>query len=87
MNERNSFKMEQDRSFPPMKMPYLQAAYPGQTFLPSAPLCKEATWRKGKWFDEEEAYTEKLIESFTKGYLNLPAGTTLRSFLAEELGW
>ena len=45
------------------------------------------SWRKGKWLDEEEAYTKKLIEAFNAGYLNIPSGTTLRSFLSERLSW
>ncbi len=44
-------------------------------------------WRKGKWLDEEEAYTKKLIEAFNNGHLHLPSGTTLRSFLSERLSW
>lgn len=43
------------------------------------------SWRKGKWIDEEELYTKKLIEAFNNGYLKIPTGTTLRSFLSEKL--
>lgn len=43
--------------------------------------------RKGKWTEEEEVYTMKLIEAFIAGVLPLPQGTTLRSFLAEKLCW
>lgn len=43
--------------------------------------------RKGKWLEEEEIYTKKLIEAFNLGYLNVPNGTTLRSFLSERLCW
>ena len=42
-------------------------------------------WRKGKWTEEEEVYTKKLIEVFNSGYLRIPSGTTLRSFLSEKL--
>ena len=42
-------------------------------------------WRKGKWTEEEEVYTKKLIEVFNAGYLIIPSGTTLRSFLSEKL--
>mmetsp|Transcript_20634 Transcript_20634/g.18786 ORF Transcript_20634/g.18786 Transcript_20634/m.18786 type:complete len:430 (+) Transcript_20634:51-1340(+) len=42
-------------------------------------------WRKGKWTDEEEIYTKLLIDAFHTGYLNLPTGTTLRSYLSEKL--
>jgi len=44
-------------------------------------------WRKGKWTDEEEKYTKKLIAAFNQGYLQLPPGTTLRCFLSEKLNW
>ena len=43
--------------------------------------------RKGKWLEEEEAYTRKLIDAFNEGYLEIQAGTTLRSFLSEKLSW
>ena len=43
--------------------------------------------RKGKWTEEEETYTMKLIEAFIAGVLPLPQGTTLRSFLSEKLCW
>eukprot|EP01031_Cornospumella_fuschlensis_P031069 gene31069-37549_t len=60
---------------------------PGAQWLPvsSIPPFRKVGWRKGKWFDEEEAYTKKLIEVFTNGYLSIPGGTTLRCFLAERL--
>lgn len=51
------------------------------------PFYQKAGWRKGKWLEEEEAYTKKLIEAFNAGYLNLPGGTTLRCFLSERLSW
>lgn len=41
--------------------------------------------RKGKWTTEEEVYTLRIIQDFGKGYLPLPAGTTLRSYLSEKL--
>jgi hypothetical protein len=44
-------------------------------------------WRKGKWTEEEEMYTKKLIDAFNSGYLKIASGTTLRSFLAERLFW
>ena len=45
------------------------------------------SWRKGKWTDEEEAFTRKLIDAFNGGYLKVSSSTTLRSFLAERLCW
>ena len=43
--------------------------------------------RKGKWTVEEENYTNKIISLFNRGYLPIPAGTTLRSYLSEKLSW
>mmetsp|Transcript_7534 Transcript_7534/g.10857 ORF Transcript_7534/g.10857 Transcript_7534/m.10857 type:complete len:110 (-) Transcript_7534:951-1280(-) len=41
--------------------------------------------RRGKWTVEEEAYVARVIQDFNSGYLNAPAGTTLRSYLSEKL--
>ncbi|CAM9536830.1 unnamed protein product [Discosporangium mesarthrocarpum] len=41
--------------------------------------------RKGKWTPEEEKYTTRIINDFTKGLLPLAPGTTLRSYLSEKL--
>jgi len=46
---------------------------------PNAPL------RRGKWTVEEEAYVARVIQDFNSGFLNAPAGTTLRSYLSEKL--
>jgi hypothetical protein len=43
--------------------------------------------RKGKWTHEEESYANKMIEFFNKGFLKIPAGTTLRAYLSEKLHW
>ena len=50
-------------------------------------LGKYACWRRGKWIEEEEAYTKKLMSAFQSGLLDLSNGTTLRSFLSEKLNW
>ncbi|OQR84273.1 hypothetical protein ACHHYP_13560 [Achlya hypogyna] len=41
--------------------------------------------RTGYWLREEQMYAHKLIDCFLKGYLDLPKGVTLRSFLADRL--
>jgi hypothetical protein len=41
--------------------------------------------RIGSWSDEEQLYASALIDGFLKGLLDIPQGTTLRSFLAEQL--
>ena len=43
--------------------------------------------RKGKWTVEEENYANKIIYMFNKGILQIPTGTTLRSYLSEKLHW
>ena len=43
--------------------------------------------RKGKWSEEEEQFTKKLISAFYAGHLLIPFGTTLRTFLSEKLFW
>ncbi|KAG7342211.1 hypothetical protein IV203_007303 [Nitzschia inconspicua] len=41
--------------------------------------------RRGKWTAEEEAYVARVIQDFNSGFLNAPAGTTLRSYLSDKL--
>ncbi len=41
--------------------------------------------RRGKWTVEEEAYVARVIQDFNNGYLNAPAGTTLRTYLSDKL--
>ncbi len=41
--------------------------------------------RRGKWTLEEETYVARIIQDFNSGFLNAPAGTTLRSYLSEKL--
>lgn len=43
------------------------------------------TLRRGKWTVEEEAYVARVIQDFNSGFLNAPAGTTLRSYLSDKL--
>ena len=43
--------------------------------------------RKGKWSEEEEQLTKKLISAFNEGFLRIASGTTLRTFLSEMLFW
>lgn len=59
--------------------------------MPSAPTTTRSTkprassLRRGKWTAEEEAYVARVIQDFNSGFLNAPAGTTLRSYLSEKL--
>jgi hypothetical protein len=41
--------------------------------------------RRGKWTVEEESYVARVIHDFNSGFLDAPAGTTLRSYLSEKL--
>jgi len=45
----------------------------------------DSTLRKGKWTAEEEEFTSKIIYYFNNGILQLPEGTTLRTYLADKL--
>ena len=57
-----------------------------QTNTRPAPGSKSSTsLRRGKWTMEEEAYVARVIQDFNSGFLNAPAGTTLRSYLSEKL--
>lgn len=44
-----------------------------------------SNYRKGKWTAEEENYTNKIISMFNRGRLQIPPGTTLRSYLSDKL--
>jgi|Transcript_77958 hypothetical protein len=46
---------------------------------------KTSGLRRGKWTVEEEAYVARVIQDFNSGFLDAPAGTTLRTFLSEKL--
>jgi len=46
---------------------------------------KSSSLRRGKWTLEEEAYVARVIKDFNSGYLDAPAGTTLRTYLSEKL--
>lgn len=46
---------------------------------------KATNLRRGKWTVEEEAYVARVIQDFNSGFLNAPAGTTLRTYLSEKL--
>eukprot|EP00571_Detonula_confervacea_P014915 CAMPEP_0172305600 /NCGR_PEP_ID=MMETSP1058-20130122/6855_1 /TAXON_ID=83371 /ORGANISM="Detonula confervacea, Strain CCMP 353" /LENGTH=390 /DNA_ID=CAMNT_0013017241 /DNA_START=122 /DNA_END=1295 /DNA_ORIENTATION=+ len=41
--------------------------------------------RRGKWSPEEETYALAAIRDFNWGYLDLPPGATLRTYLSEKL--
>lgn len=46
---------------------------------------KSKKLRRGKWTAEEEAYVARVIQDFNSGFLDAPAGTTLRTYLSEKL--
>lgn len=46
---------------------------------------KGAARRRGKWTVEEEEYVARVIQDFNSGFLNAPAGYTLRSYLSDKL--
>ena len=51
----------------------------------SQPVSKQGPLRRGKWTVEEETYVAHVIQDFNSGYLEAPAGTTLRTFLSDKL--
>ena len=69
------------------QLPLHQWMIPNNQMLPVPFTAPKFTWRKGKWSEEEELYTKKLIDAFNSGCLKIASGTTLRSFLAERLFW
>ena len=46
---------------------------------------KQGALRRGKWTVEEEAYVARVIQDFNSGFLDAPAGTTLRTYLSAKL--
>jgi len=46
---------------------------------------RKSSVRTGKWSIEEEQFARALVSHFRSGSLNIPPGTTLRSYLAEKL--
>ena len=66
---------------------HLSSASPSQVPIISATARPKSgsTLRRGKWTVEEEAYVARVIQDFNSGFLNAPAGTTLRSYLSEKL--
>ena len=54
-------------------------------FPSSAPFPASLPLRRGKWTVEEEDYVARVIRDFSNGTLDVPAGTTLRSFLSAKL--
>ncbi|KAL3797876.1 hypothetical protein HJC23_006914 [Cyclotella cryptica] len=57
-----------------------QRRTPPQCIQPS-----KNTLRRGKWTSEEEEYANAVVREFNSGYLDAPAGTTLRIYLSEKL--
>ena len=51
--------------------------------LSSSP--KGGQLRRGKWTVEEETYVSRVIHDFNNGFLDAPAGTTLRTYLSDKL--
>merc|ERR1719343_1449674 len=51
----------------------------------TTPKGKGTARRRGKWTVEEEEYVARVIQDFNSGFLNAPAGYTLRSYLSDKL--
>ena len=52
---------------------------------PGSPTPPKKKLRRGKWTPEEEMFVERIIRDFNAGLLDVPAGTTLRTFLSQKL--
>ncbi len=52
--------------------------------LPASSM-KGSQLRRGKWTVEEETYVARVIHDFNNGFLDAPAGTTLRTYLSDKL--
>lgn len=74
-------------SLPQLVRPTPIASMPAMPVASTAPSTKSksSSLRRGKWTVEEEAYVARVIQDFNSGFLNAPAGTTLRSYLSEKL--
>ena len=70
-----------DSEVVPLKMISMKDA-PG---LGSSKAHQGTALRRGKWTVEEEAYVARVIQDFNSGFLDAPAGTTLRTYLSEKL--
>jgi len=53
--------------------------------IESTPSLNGKALRRGKWTQEEEAFVARAIHDFNCGFLNVPAGTTLRTYLSDKL--
>jgi len=51
----------------------------------TSPSLSGKALRRGKWTQEEEAFVARAINDFNCGFLNVPAGTTLRTYLSDKL--
>jgi hypothetical protein len=52
---------------------------------PASSRSSKGPLRRGKWTVEEEAYVARVIQDFNSGFLDAPAGTTLRTYLSDKL--
>jgi len=73
------------RSDGPPKVITMKSASASKGSSSSAGGSKKPSLRRGKWTVEEEAYVARVIQDFNYGYLDAPAGTTLRTYLSEKL--
>lgn len=89
------YLVPQSTSPPRAKLPKLNPTVNAQQMLPLSDLKgvdddegsgqRKSSVRTGKWSIEEEQFARALVSHFRSGSLNIPPGTTLRSYLAEKL--
>ena len=68
----------------PSTLPSSRSASPAPS-VSSSRGKQSSKLRRGKWTVEEEAYVARVIQDFNSGFLDAPAGTTLRTYLSEKL--
>lgn len=66
-------------------VPMYAASDPKAFLLADVSSSKASHLRRGKWTVEEETYVARVIRDFNNGFLDAPAGTTLRTYLSDKL--
>jgi hypothetical protein len=71
---------------PESRPEFIERTQPNESNITTSSKTKTSgTLRRGKWTAEEESYVARVIQDFNSGYLDAPAGTTLRTYLSEKL--
>lgn len=85
VSEKNLLDSNKAHSKPQVSTNRMRAVVSNNTKVPKANEKTSKQLRRGKWTIEEEEYVARIIKSFNSGYLDAPAGTTLRAYLSDKL--